>query len=532
MTNSLGTEQSEGGRLLSVRRSLMAMTGLCCVMFMVAIDQTVVGIALPTIVAELNGFEFYAWVATAYLLTSVITVPVFGRLGDYFGRKPFVMVAILVFTLASVLCGLSQSMLQLVLARALQGIGGGMLVGTAFACVPDLFPDTHVRLRWQVLMSAAYGIANALGPTLGGFLTQHAGWRSVFYVNVPVGLLGLLAVAYFLPTIRPRREGKIRLDWIGALLIAGGLGCLQLFVEMVPRHGASTGSVLLGCAGAGLFVALVVWERHCPNPLLPLEMFSNRSVTTLFWLSMFAGFVLFGLMLYVPLLLQGGFGQSPQQAGLLITPLVVFITVGSIINSRMVIRLSQPSIMLYLGYGLLALCCIGVLLAAGRSAVAWFVLPMIVGGFGLGFIIPNLTVFVQETAGREVLGIAMAMVQSVRMIGGMIGTVVVGTLVTHHYVSSVTQAVPQGQGTAWLATLQDPQVLVNQAAQSDFVAQLLRVGLNGDIFLDQARAALISAVHLGMGAALAVTLLACVWIMRLPVISLARGAAIETQEAV
>jgi EmrB/QacA subfamily drug resistance transporter len=493
-------------------------------MFMVAIDQTVVGIALPTIVAELNGFELYAWVATAYLLTSVITVPIFGRLGDYFGRKPFVMAAIEVFTLASILCGLAQSMLQLVLARAMQGIGGGMLIGTAFACVPDLFPDTHVRLRWQVLMSAAYGVANALGPTLGGFLTQHAGWRSVFFVNIPVGLLGLLAVARFLPSIRPHRVEKIRLDWVGALLIAGGLGCLQLFVEMLPRQGASATTLSWGGVGAALFVALIAWERRCRNPLLPLEMFRNRSVVNLFCLSLFAGFVLFGLMLYVPLLLQGGFRLSPQQAGLLITPLVVFITVGSILNSRIVIRLSRPNDMLYVGYGLLALCCVGVLLSSGRSDTAWFAWPMIVGGLGLGFVIPNLTVFVQETAGRDVLGIAMAMVQSVRMIGGMLGTVVMGTLVTHYYVAGVARAVPQGGGTAWLSTLQDPQVLVNQAVQSDFVAQLLRVGLNGELLLEQARGALVSAVHLGIGAALIVTLLAGVWIMRLPVISLSRRA--------
>ena len=207
---------ASNGRVLSVRKSLMAMVGLCFVIMMVAIDQTVVGTALPTIVAELNGFELYAWVATSYLLTSVITIPVFGRLGDYFGRKHFVVASIIVFTLASILCGMSNTMLQLVLARALQGVGGGMLVGTAFACIPDLFPDSHVRLRWQVLMSAAFGIANAIGPSLGGFLTQHAGWRSVFYVNVPVGVLSLFFVWRFLPRIRQIKAGHIHLDWQGA----------------------------------------------------------------------------------------------------------------------------------------------------------------------------------------------------------------------------------------------------------------------------------------------------------------------------
>lgn len=178
-------------QVLPFKESLLAMLGICFVVVLVALDQTVVGTALPTVVAELKGFELYAWVATSYLLTSVVTVPIFGRLGDFYGRKPFVIASIVVFTLASVMCGMAGSMTFLVWSRALQGIGGGMLVGTAYACIPDLFPDARVRLRWQVMLSASFGIANAIGPTLGGWMTQAFGWRSVFYVNVPFGVLGL-----------------------------------------------------------------------------------------------------------------------------------------------------------------------------------------------------------------------------------------------------------------------------------------------------------------------------------------------------
>src|ERR1700712_930691 len=204
------------GQVLPFRESLMAMLGISFVTMLVALDQTVVGTALPTIVAELKGFDLYAWVATSYLLTSVITVPIFGRLGDYYGRKPFVIASIVVFTVASALCGLADNMLFLVLARGLQGIGGGMLVGTAFACIPDLFPEAKVRLRWQVLMTSAYGIATAVGPSLGGFLTQYWGWRWVFYVNLPVGLLSLYFIWRFFPHIRHVASTiKIRLDWPG-----------------------------------------------------------------------------------------------------------------------------------------------------------------------------------------------------------------------------------------------------------------------------------------------------------------------------
>lgn len=522
MSSQSVPQPTETGRVLSVRQSLLAMLGLCFVTMLVAVDQTVVGTALPTIVAELNGFELYAWVATSYLLTSVITVPIFGRLGDYHGRKPFVVASIIVFTLASVLCGMADTMLQLVLARALQGIGGGMLVGTAFACVPDLFTDTHVRLRWQVLLSASFGIANAFGPSLGGFLTQYMGWRSVFYVNLPIGVISLYFIWRFLPHIRQVQRGKIRLDWQGAALIALGLGSLQLFVEMLPVHGASLYMVLLGVLAAAAFAVLIYWEKRCPEPLLPLEMFMNKSLAALFCLSLFTGFIMFALLFYLPLLLQGGFGLTPQQVGLLITPLVVFITIGSIANSRIVVRLGTPNHILYFGFALMVLACFG-LVFSDKATSRWIVaVYMMMAGTGLGFVMPNLTVFAQESAGRSLLGISTALLQSVRMIGGMLGMAVVGTLVTHYYVGSVRQSIPEGRNTSWLALLEDPQVLVSQSVQSDFMGHLQRLSLQGDSFIETARASLVSAVHFGLVVTLFVALLAFVWVYRVPLIRLSR----------
>ncbi len=518
-------QSTETGRILSVRKSLLAMLGLCFVTMLVAVDQTVVGTALPTIVAELNGFELYAWVATSYLLTSVITVPIFGRLGDYYGRKPFVVASIIVFTLASMLCGMADTMLQLVMARALQGIGGGMLVGTAFACVPDLFTDTHVRLRWQVLLSASFGIANAFGPSLGGFLTQYFGWRSVFYVNLPIGVISMYFVCRFLPHIRQVQRGKIRLDWPGAVLIALGLGSLQVFVELLPVHGASFYMVSLGVLAVAAFAVLIYWEKRCPEPLLPMDMFHNKSLTALFCLSLFTGFVMFALLFYLPLLLQGGFGLTPQEVGLLITPLVVFITIGSIANSRIVVRLRTPNHILYVGFGLMAVACLG-LIFSDKSTSRWLVAAyMMMAGLGQGFVMPNLTVFAQETAGRALLGISTALLQSVRMIGGMLGMAVVGTLVTQYYASSVRQSIPEGRNTSWLSLLEDPQVLVSQAVQSDFMAHLQRLSLQGDGFIETARVSLVSAVHLGLVVTLLVAVVAFAWVYRVPLIRLTRNLA-------
>jgi MFS family permease len=427
------------GQVLPFRESLMAMLGICFVTMLVALDQTVVGTALPTIVAELRGFNLYAWVATSYLLTSVITVPIFGRLGDYYGRKPFVIASIVVFTVASALCGLANNMLFLVLARGLQGIGGGMLVGTAFACIADLFPDSVVRLRWQVMMSSAFGIANAVGPSLGGILTQYYGWRSVFYVNLPVGLLSVFFVWRFLPHLRHvKHEGKMRLDWQGAGLIAIALGSLQLFVEMLPKHGLSAGSLMLLAAS------------------------------------------------------------------------MVFITIGSIVNGRIVTRVKNPNAMLFVGFALLAVACLGVVIATRSMPRPLLVMFMVLGGLGLGFVMPNLTVFAQLTAGREHLGIATALLQSLRMIGGMIGTALTGTLVSHLYASGVQLSLDKDSASHWFSDLSDPQILINHEAQTTLLSQLAAAGHNGAMLLESARESLVAAIHIGLAVAAVVAVLA-VW---------------------
>ncbi|CAG4890949.1 Multidrug resistance protein 3 [Paraburkholderia saeva] len=501
----------------------MAMLGVSFVTMLVALDQTVVGTALPTIVAELKGFELYAWVATSYLLTSVITVPIFGRLGDYYGRKPFVIASIIVFTGASVLCGMANSMLFLVIARGLQGVGGGMLVGTAFACIADLFPDSVVRLRWQVLMSSAFGIANAVGPSLGGFLTQYYGWRSVFYVNLPVGLVSLFFVWRFLPHLRHVvHETKMRLDWPGALLIAVALGCLQLFVELLPKHGISGAAPLLLAISLVSGWALWKWEKRFPQPILPLDMFRNRSLAALFTLSVLGGFTMFSLLFYAPLLFQGGFGLSPKEAGIVITPLVVFITIGSIANGRLVSRMRNPNLMLYAGFTLLAVACLGVVVATRSMPHSILMTFMIIGGLGLGFVMPNLTIFAQQTAGREHLGIATALLQSLRMIGGMIGTALTGTLVSHMYANGVRDALENDNATKWFEDLGDPQILINHDAQATLLGQLTHAGHNGALLLESARESLVSAIHIGLAVAAAIAVVSVWQSRRVPPIKLVR----------
>jgi EmrB/QacA subfamily drug resistance transporter len=479
----------------------MAMIGIALVNMLVALDQTVVSTALPSIVAELKGFEYYAWIASIYLLASVVTVPVFGRLGDYFGRRRFVIASVLTFTSASLLCGLAPNMPFLVFARGLQGIGGGMMVGTAFASVPDLFPDARSRVRWQVVITTAYGIGTAAGPSLGGLLSEHFGWRSTFFVNLPVGLAALYFVWRYLPKFPPAHKGDVRVDWRGALWIAVVLGAFQVFIENVPAHGASLGNLLLIAAVAVGFVVLLRTERRATHPIVPLDMFRHPQLVVLFTLSVLIGFVMYSLVFFAPLLLQGGFGLSPQAAGLIATPIAACIALGSFINTPIVVRLARPTNMLILGFCLLAVASAGVGLSHRDTAHGLLALAMACAGIGIGFILNNMNVFGQEIAGRERFGITTALLQSTRMVGGMLGTTIVGTLVNHWYAKGVSGAVSGYDGTPAaqaVARALDPRILIDPALRADLLMDLRAMGIDGMPLVETARQTLVSAVHAGV----------------------------------
>jgi predicted MFS family arabinose efflux permease len=314
----------------------------------------------------------------------------------------------------------------------------------------------------------------------------------------------------------------MKLDWPGALLIAVSLGCLQLFVERLPKHGVSASALgLLGVSVASAW-ALWNWEKRFPQPILPVDMFRNKSLAALFTLAVLGGFTMFSLLFYAPLLFQGGFGMSPKEAGLVITPLVVFITIGSIANGRLVSRLRNPNLMLYIGFSLLAVACLGVVIATRSMPRELLMTFMILGGLGLGFVMPNLTIFAQQTAGREHLGIATALLQSLRMIGGMIGTALTGTLIGHMYASGVRSALERASATQWFVDLSDPQILINRDAQSTLVSQLSHTGHDGALLLEAAREALVASIHMGLALAAVVAVVSVWQSRRVPSIKLQR----------
>jgi len=488
-----------GRQLLPFRESLMAMVGIAFVAMLVALDQTIVGTALPRIVADLKGFDLYAWVATAYMLASVITIPIFGRLGDLFGRKPFLLAAILVFTVASVLCGFAANMLFLVIARGLQGIGGGILIGTVFATVADLFPDPRLRLRWLVFVTSAFGFANIVGPMLGGVLTQYGGWRLVFFVNVPVGLVSLLFVHRFLPHLRHARQaGPVRLDWLGAFVLAVTFGALQLLIEFLPKEGLSKVTVVLGSITAACGLTLWFWEKRMYYPIVPVDMLLDRKLAALFTMSVLGGFALFSLVFYVPLLFQGGYAMSPHDSGMLITPLLLGTTIGSVVNNRIVTRIRRANGIMYIGFALSALASLGVVALKGDEPHLVWMSCMGISGLGLGLVGTSLTLCSQQIVSRDHIGAATALLQSLRTFGGMLGTVMTGALLGHLYTRGVHRSLDSYQATQWFKSFASPELLVDRAEQAALINRLVSAGHAGDAMMNSARDALVESIHVGL----------------------------------
>jgi EmrB/QacA subfamily drug resistance transporter len=489
-------------QLLPFRESIMAMLGVAFVAMLIALDQTIVGTALPRIVAELKGFDLYAWVATSYMLASVITIPIFGRLGDLFGRKPFLIAAILVFTVASVLCGVATSMLFLVIARGLQGIGGGILIGTVFATVADLFPDPKLRLRWLVFVTSAFGFANFIGPSLGGILTQYGGWRLVFFVNVPIGLVSLLFVYRFLPHLRHSRQaGPVRLDWLGAFVVAVTFGAFQLLIELLPKEGLSTVTVALGAVTAVCALTLWFWEKRMGYPIIPVDMLLDRKLVALFAMSVLGGFALFSLVFYVPLLFQGGYAMSPQDSGMLIMPLLLGTTVGSVVNNRIVTRIRRANGIMYIGFALSVIACLSLVSLKGHEPHLVWMSCMGISGLGLGLVGTSLTVCTQQIATRDHLGAATALLQSLRTFGGMLGTVVTGALLGHLYTQGVHRSLDSYQATEWFKSFASPQLLVDRAEQAALITRLVGEGHAGEAMMHSARDALVTSIHVGLAMA-------------------------------
>ncbi|MBX0329173.1 MFS transporter [Oscillochloris sp. ZM17-4] len=503
--------------------ALLAILGIMAVVLLSALDQTIVGTALPRVVADLGGFDLYAWVATSYLLTSTVMVPVMGKFGDLYGRKPFLLASVVIFVGASAVAGAAQSMIWLIVARGVQGIGAGMLQATAFTSVSDMFPQPERRARWQGLITSTFGIASVIGPSLGGIMTDSLGWRSVFYVNLPIGVLAVALIWLTLPSDLSPRTPNARIDWAGAATITLAISALLLAVEWGgdTMPWASPQIIGLLALSVTMIVSFGLIERRAPEPLLPLDLFEMPAILISSIISLLVGFALFALVYYTPLLFQGGFGISPSAAGALQTPLAVSMAMGSLTSGQLFARIRRMRPLLFTGATLLGF---GSLLLLGSNTSSNLVLlsaELALTGFGVGLQLPMLTILVQSIVPRHRLGVGTSTIQFTRLIGSTIGTAIVGAAVNGLYAAGVAAAAAPGTDPRLAAAFSDPQALVDPQALAqiqDLVGQVGASQADLQQLLDAARNTLISSVHVGYMLSLgcAAAIFGLLLIMRVP----------------
>lgn len=474
------------------------MGGIALAFMLIALNTSVVGTAMPSIVADLRGYDLYQWAASAFLVGNAVMIPITGRLGDLHGRKPFVLAAVVLFALASIACAASQTMFQLVGARALQGLAGGMLLGVASACVPDLFPDAVQRVRWQVLLSAGYGVALAVGPWLGGWLTEHVGWRYVFLVNLPLALAALVMVWRYFPHIVHHAQDDRSIDWLGALLLLLAICGLLAAAETSQVAGFGSAQALgLWAATGALVYGFFRHQYHTRAPIIAPALLDHPGARKLMMLGLLTGLTMFTLIFYTPLLLQGSFGQSPHEAGVVMTPLLVLITIGSIVNSRLLPRLARAERLIAWGQLGTMLTCLLLTQVDGHTPTSLLMVIFGLCGFSLGFQLPNLSLQIMAVAGRSHMGVASALAQSTRMIGSMVGVGVASVLVNALYARHTAAALLEHHisDAALTKLLLSPQVLIRQQDQGALKTLTRGLGLDAEPLLEAARQGLVSGTH-------------------------------------
>ncbi len=432
---------------LAHRQVLVAFSGLVLVMLLAALDSTIVSTALPTIVSELGGLERLAWVVTAYLLAQTVVTPIYGKLGDLYGRKIVLQSAIVLFLAGSALCGLSQSMMQLIVFRAIQGLGGGGLNVTTQAVVGDIVPPRD-RGRYQGIFGAVFGLASIAGPLLGGYFTTHLSWRWIFYVNLPLGVAALVVLAATLPSSARRVSHAI--DYMGAALLAVVLSGLTLVADLGGTTFGWTSAAMLGLIAAVVLalVLFVIVERRAAEPVLPPRLFGERTFSLSSIVGLIVGFALFGSVTYFPLYLQVVKGETPTASGLQMLPMMGGMLTASIISGQLISRTGRYRIFPVIGTGVMTC---GLFLLSRLSAESTTLsasLLMLILGVGLGMVMQVLVIAVQNAVEYRDLGVATSGATLFRLVGGSLGTAVMGAIFAARLASNLSRLLPAESGGA------------------------------------------------------------------------------------
>jgi EmrB/QacA subfamily drug resistance transporter len=437
-----------------------------------AIDQTIVGTAEPRIIASLSGFDRYPWVATAYLLTSTLAVPIFASLSDIHGRKQIFMLGAALFVATSAMCGAAgtlrfvpiDGMGQLILFRGLQGIGAGMVMGLLFTIVGDIFSPTE-RGRYVGLFSAVWGVASIFGPTLGGWLTDQWSWRACFWVNLPIGIVAVTAIYLEFPNIKPHAATR-RVDWAGFGALISSVGPFLLALTWATQYGWTSRRVesLLVLAAIMLVVFLYA-ESHAAAPMIPLGLFRHPVISICSICVFVVGMGMFGVIIYLPLFMQGVLGVSATQSGNLLTPLMMGAVCGSFASGQTVSRIGRYKAVAVTGSVLVAVGMIFFARMDAATASSHVVVGMVIAGLGMGLVQPVYTVAVQNVAPRRQMGAATSSTLFFRSIGSTVGVAAFGSVMLTRYHADFMRAAPTGVPASLAPYFFNPLLVVQMRSQ-------------------------------------------------------------------
>lgn len=452
----------EGGSRIRGIALVSVLAALMLTLLLEALDQTIVGTALPSIVGSFQGFDRYSWVVTAYLLASTTMIPVVSKLSDQFGRKWFLIIGVVIFLTGSALSGLSQSMNQLIAFRGIQGIGAGTGIALVFTAVGDVFTPAE-RARWQGIFSGVYGFSSVVGPTLGGWLTDHGPllgnlvtdttrWRWIFYINLPVGILALLALIIYLPARLSQPSNTYRgwaalrrVDFLGALLASTATVCLLLGLSWGSdqTYAWDSAQVVGTLVAAGILYSLFfVAERFASEPLLPLHLFRIQVFSASASLSFFMGMVLLPAVIYLPLFLQGVLGESATSSGLVLTPLTISMVIGAGFSGFLIGRVGRYQLQSIIAVIILS---VGVFFLGRMDASTTYLqasLFMVLAGIGMGIFFPVQTLAAQNAVPPRLIGVGTGVVTYLRALGQTLGVAIAGTVVNNTIASDLPARVP------------------------------------------------------------------------------------------